>query len=81
MRWARSLERPAALSERLGRDLLLQDRIVMPDERIAQAQAVDPAMLVDAMVSMLRSPVTMTLAGRIGRGDPRTALAGALGGA
>ncbi len=70
MRWARSLERPAALSERLGRDLLMHDRIVLPDERIAQAMAVDAAALTAAARAMLAGPATLSLAGRVGRFDP-----------
>ena len=80
MRLACSLERPSSLSEWLGRDLLMHDRIVLPAERLAQTLAIDEGALRQAAADMLAARPTLTLAGRSGRGDPQTLLARVLAG-
>jgi predicted Zn-dependent peptidase len=80
MRLACSLERPSSLSEWLGRDLLMHDRIVLPAERLAQTLAIDEGALRRAAADMLTARPTLTLAGRAGRGDPQTLLQQVLAG-
>jgi predicted Zn-dependent peptidase len=79
MRLARSLERPAAFAEWLGRDLLMHDRVVLPGERLAQLQAIDESALRAALTDMLAQRPTLALAGRLGRADPPALLRDALG--
>jgi predicted Zn-dependent peptidase len=78
MRWARSLERPAALADLLGRELLVHDEVVSPAKRLEQMMATDEHALSQAVREMLAAPVTMTLVGRPSRTDPSKGLARAL---
>ncbi len=71
---ARSLERPMDLAESIARDLLLHERVLTPDERIATTQAISAHDLSAAARTLLASPPTLVLVGRGGRGDHHAAI-------
>lgn len=71
---ARSLERPMDLAESVARDLLLHERVLTPDERIATTQAISAHDLSAAARTLLASPPTLVLVGRGGRGDHHAAI-------
>lgn len=64
-----TLERPLALAEAVARDLFFHGRIVPIEETVARASRIDEADLRRAAADMLAAKPTLSVVGRIGRGD------------
>lgn len=66
---ARLQERPLDLAESVGRDLLMQGRAVLAQERIAATRSVDRHQLREAAQRLIEQPPTLALVGPAARGD------------
>jgi predicted Zn-dependent peptidase len=66
---ARLQERPLDLAESIGRDLLMQGRATLPQERMVAARAVSSEQLRNAARQLIEQPPTLALVGPAARTD------------